>query len=157
MLGKNRTCVYKGIYGTKERKWTLGSGRAGFESWLCHFGDLGTLYLTSPLNTGLQSLVTARNPQTSVPAFLPDRHQVFSPPSGRNPEGRRTFLLGRDSHHQLSLTLPSRLHKGHHAICFSSRPFSKLSLRIFFNYTFFLLKPHGGSWEAGKRWQWWQK
>lgn len=46
--------------------------------------------------------------------------------------------------------LPSRLDKGHHPIPFSSRIVSKCSLSIFFNYTFFLLKPYGATWKTGK-------
>lgn len=80
---------------------------------------LGTLYRTSPLNAVLQYLIAARNPQMSVPAFLPSRRQVLLRPSFVDPEGGPTS--SRAFRHQLSLTSPSRLHKGHHAVPYGGR------------------------------------
>lgn len=114
---------------------------------------LGTSLLTSALSAALRSLVLERTLQMSAPASLPRTPSIF-PALRHKPRGGLTSSWAFRS--QLSLTFPSRLHKGHHAICFSSRTFSKLSLRIFFNYTFFLLKPHGRSWETGKRRQQWR-
>lgn len=88
--------------------------------------------------------VTGRNPQMLVPSFLPSRHQVSSLPLFMN------WSVGHPIPELPTASSPFQTRQRTPSNPFSSRIVSKRSLPIFFNYTFFLLKPHGATWKTGK-------
>lgn len=127
-------------HGAMERKWASESERSGIKFCPCYFWDLLTiiiLELSSSQSGNRKKSINASSllsSQQTPSIFLPISHEP----------GVWTNLFLNHPPLALPLTLPSRLDKGHYPIPFSSRIVSKLSLHTFFNYTFFVLKPHEG-------------